>query len=86
MIAPIYPVGFFVGFNPMGLIGSINRKPYVRSNPGDGYVPLTCSSDAQCPRGTRCYVPKNNPKSLNNGICVVIYDKKLLKTVDPEIW
>lgn len=86
MIGFISPVGFLlIAFNPMEFISSINRKPYVRSNPGDGYVPLACSSDEQCPRGTRCYIPKND-KSLNSGVCLVVYNKKLMKTVDPEIW
>lgn len=86
MVGFIAPLTFF--FTPFVKWSNfIDKKPYVRSNPGDGYVPLPCSDDHQCPMGTRCYVPKNkNSNILNNGVCVFVYDKQLLKTIDPEIW
>lgn len=68
-------------YNPLN---TMNLKPYVRAVHGDRHIPLRCFNDIQCPRGTRCYVPKK-PKGLD-GVCVVTYDSQLMKGVDPEIW
>ena len=64
-----------------------DTKPYVRSTPNDGPFPLRCSDDIHCPLGSKCYIPKNyNGNSINPGVCVVTYDKKLLNNPNVEIW
>jgi len=69
------------------MVNTDNTKPYVRSTPNDGHVPLRCSDDIHCPLGSKCYIPKNyNGNSINPGVCVVTYDKKLLNNPNVEIW
>jgi len=78
---------FFLLMSPIrfqNTFGMNKSVPYIRSNPGDGHVPLWCNSDKNCPVSSRCYIPKNKPGKI--GVCVVSFDEKLLKSKNPTIW